>query len=82
MQRILDCKDKFIFTKDKLKEVLQRYVDMDKSGAFADMIGRAPEIINRIRTILTGEEMDGSPSMEELVFDAMGEDKKSRKKNR
>ena len=41
MQRILDCKDKFIFTKDKLKEVLQRYVDMDKSGAFADMIENA-----------------------------------------
>lgn len=41
MQRILNCKDKFIFTKDKLKEVLQRYVDMDKSGTFADMIENA-----------------------------------------
>ena len=41
MQRILDCKDKFIFTKDKLKEVLQRYVDMDKSGTFADVIENA-----------------------------------------
>ena len=48
----------------------------------ADMIGRAPEIINRIRAILSGEEIDGAPSMEELVFDAMGEDKKSRKRSK
>ena len=46
----------------------------------ADMIGRAPEIISRIRSVLTGESLDGTPSMEELVFDAMGEDRKRKKR--
>ena len=46
----------------------------------AEMIGRAPEIIGRIRSVLTGEAFDSAPSMEELVFDAMGEDKKRKKK--
>lgn len=41
MQRILDCKEKFIFTKDKLREVLERYIDMDKSGTFSSMIENA-----------------------------------------
>ena len=38
MQRLLDCKEKFIFTEDRLKEALQRYFDMDKNGTFIDMI--------------------------------------------
>ena len=46
----------------------------------AEMIGRAPEIISRIRTILTGEGIEGDSPMDELLFDTMGEDKKGRKR--
>ena len=49
-----------------------------------DIITRAPEIINRIRSVITGEDIldELGDSAEELVFDDMGETKKSRKKRR
>ena len=47
-----------------------------------EVISRAPELINRIRSVITGEVLEDEISMEELVFDAMGEDKKSRKKRK
>ena len=58
--------------------------EMGPVEQIADMIGRAPEIISRIRSVISGEELlnDESGSLDELVFDAMGEDKKSRKKKK
>lgn len=41
MQEILDCKDKFIFTNDRIKSVLKRYMDMDQDGTFSNMIEKA-----------------------------------------
>lgn len=58
--------------------------EMGPVDQIAEMIGRAPEIISRIRSVISGEdimdEMGGT--MDELVFDAMGENKKSRKKKK
>lgn len=48
----------------------------------AEVISRAPELINRIRSVITGEVLEDEVSMEELVFDTMGENKKSRKKRK
>ena len=57
--------------------------EMGPVEQIADVISRAPEIIGRIRAVISGEEMDEmGGSMEELVFDAMGEDKKSRRKKK
>ena len=49
-----------------------------------DMITRAPEIISRIRSVITGESIldEMGDSVEELVFDDMGEARKSRKKRK
>lgn len=71
-----------IYPEGRVEVIPVAPTEMGPVEQIADMIGRAPEIINRIRAVLTGEESDGSPSMEELVFDAMGEDKKSRKKRK
>ena len=71
-----------IYPEGRVEVIPVAPTEMGPVEQIADMIGRAPEIISRIRSVLTGEEMDGAPSMEELVFDAMGEDKKSRKKRK
>ena len=49
-----------------------------------DIITRAPEIIGKIRAVITGEELldEMGDSTEELVFDPMGATKKSRKKKK
>ena len=41
MQRILMCEDKFIFTKEKQKEILLRYVKMDEENTFGAMLNSA-----------------------------------------
>ena len=69
-----------IYPEGRVEVIPVAPTEMGPVDQIADMLGRAPEIINRIRAVLTGEELDAAPSMEELVFDAMGEDKKSRKK--
>ncbi len=71
-----------IYPEGRVEVIPVAPTEMGPVEQIADMIGRAPELINRIRAILSGEEFDGAPSMEELVFDAMGEDKKSRRKGK
>ncbi len=69
-----------IYPEGRVEVIPVAPTEMGPVDQIADVISRAPEIINRIRAVLSGEELDVAPSMEELVFDAMGEDKKSRKK--
>lgn len=41
MQRILRTADRFVFTKDTAKEILERYLDMDREGTFATLLDNA-----------------------------------------
>ena len=71
-----------IYPEGRVEVIPVAPTEMGPVEQIADMISRAPEIINRIRSVITGEEIDDVDSMEELVFDAMGEDKKNRKKKK
>ncbi|MBQ7969312.1 MAG: hypothetical protein IJ292_05775 [Clostridia bacterium] len=41
MQKALDCREKFVFTEEKLKTVLSRYVEMDAENTFETMLDSA-----------------------------------------
>ncbi len=41
MQRILQTDDRFILKKEKLKEILTRYIEMDSKGTFITMLSEA-----------------------------------------
>ena len=70
-----------VYPEGRVEVIPMAPTEMGPVEQIADMITRAPEIINRIRTVITGEENDNAiSSMEELIFDTMGDDKKSRKK--
>jgi sporulation protein YtfJ len=71
-----------IYPEGRVEVIPVAPTEMGPVEQIADMIGRAPEIINRIRAVISGEGLDETGSMEELIFDAMGEDKKSRKKRK
>ena len=73
-----------IYPEGRIEMIPVTPTEMGPMDQIADMITRAPEIISRIRSAISGEEIldDMGGSMEELVFDAMGEDKKSRKKRK
>ncbi len=46
MQRILKTNDRFVFSVEETKRVLQRYLDMDKKGTFISMIDAAIDFFN------------------------------------
>ena len=71
-----------IYPEGRVEVIPVAPTEMGPVEQIADMIGRAPEIINRIRAVISGEGLDETGSMDELIFDAMGEDKKSRKKRK
>lgn len=43
MQRILQTDDRFILTKETTKEILERYINMDREGSFVTMLNAAIE---------------------------------------
>lgn len=43
MQRILRTDNRFVFTKDTAKEILERYLVMDREGTFATLLCKAIE---------------------------------------
>ena len=43
MQRILRTDDRFILTKETTKEILERYINMDREGSFVTMLNAAIE---------------------------------------
>ena len=73
-----------IYPEGRVEVIPVAPTEMGPVEQIADMITRAPEIINRIRTAITGDEDDNAiGTMEELIFDTMGDDsKKSRKKKK
>ena len=71
-----------IYPEGRVEVIPVTPTEMGPIEQIADMITRAPEIINRIRTAITGEEGDALGTMEELIFDTMDDDKKSKKKKK
>lgn len=43
MQQILRTDNRFVFTKDAAKEILERYLVMDREGTFATLLDKAIE---------------------------------------
>lgn len=56
--------------------------EMGPVEQIADMIAKAPEIIGRIRSMITGEDLGEDEDIAELVFDKGEDDKKSKKKKK
>ena len=56
--------------------------EMGPVEQIADMIAKAPEIIGRIRSMITGEDLGEDEDIAELVFDKSEDEKKSKKKKK
>mgnify|MGYP003100177588 FL=1 len=41
MQRVLQTDDRFVLTKDTVKEILDRYLEMDSKGTFITLLNEA-----------------------------------------
>ena len=41
MQRILQTDDCFVLTKETTKEILERYINMDREGSFITLLNKA-----------------------------------------
>ena len=48
MQRILRTKDRFVLTKETTKDILERYIKMDREGNFITLINKAIEFFETI----------------------------------